>query len=240
MFKAARGRMQSLLQTIISKLAAMTAHPGITGLDLDAFAKAAIEEAGAQPAFLGFNGFPNTLCVSLNETVVHGVPNNKPFEDGDVVKLDLGLVKDGQFDDGATTVIIGKAGKIAQKLIKATQEALELGCTMAQPGYTTNDIGRVIHMTAVKHGFLPVSGYGGHGIGTELHMDPFVPNYSIQHPVVILVEGQRLAIEPMFSSKGPDTFIGPDGFSVILKKGIAAHFERTVTVQKLAPGSHQS
>lgn len=217
---------------VILRLLADEVRVGQTGLHLDKLAGYHIDRAQAEPAFLGFNSFPNTLCVSLNDTVVHGVPNDKPFEEGDVVKLDLGLVKEGQYDDGALTVIVGKGSTIAKKLVKATQEALEAGCVMAQPGYTTNDIGRVIHMTAIKHGFLPVSGYGGHGIGDKLHMDPFVPNYSISGPIVTLVEGQRLAIEPMFSSKGPDTYIGPDGFSVMLKKGIAAHFERTVTVAK--------
>lgn len=202
----------------------------MTGKTLDEIAREMINRAGATPAFLGFNDFPNTLCVSLNHTVVHGIPDDKPFEDGDIVKLDLGLKKDGIFDDGATTVIYGKPSKIAKKLLKATEEALEKGILMARPGFTTNDIGRVIAMTARKYGFTPVSGYGGHGIGTELHMDPFVPNYSVSNPVVTLIEGQRLAIEPMFSTKSAETFIGPDGFSVILKSGVAAHFERTVTV----------
>lgn len=227
----------SLLQDIIHVLA-QEVRVGQTGLALDKLAHDMILDCKAEPAFLGFNGFPNTLCVSLNNVVVHGVPNDKPFEDGDIVKLDLGLkhkpgisFEEG-FDDGATTVIVGQGSKIARKLVKATLEALDAGCVMAQPGYTTNDIGRVVAMTARKHGFTPVSGYGGHGIGAELHMDPFVPNYSIAHPIVTLVEGQRLAIEPMFSSKGPETYIGPDGFSVLLKSGIAAHFERTVVVRK--------
>ncbi len=227
------------LQTILNLLADEV-RVGQTGLQLDKYAGYHIDKVYAKPAFLGYNKFPNGLCVSLNSTVVHGIPNDKPFEEGDVVSLDLGLAKDGQYDDGALTVIVGKGSKIAKKLVKATKEALELGCTMAQPGYTTNDIGRVIHMTAVKYGFVPVNGYGGHGIGKELHEDPFVPNYSVAHPVATLIEGQRIAIEPMFSTKSPDTYIGPDGFSVILKSGLAAHFERTVTVQKFTPGSHQS
>lgn len=216
------------LQEILNGLVGQV-RVGQTGLFLDYIAAQMIEHAGAKPAFLNFNNFPHTLCVSLNETVVHGLPNDKPFEDGDVVKLDLGLVQDGQYDDGALTVIVGEGSKIAKKLVRATQEALDMACKMARPGYTTNDIGRVVHQIAKKHGFTPVDGYGGHGIGTELHMAPFVPNYSINQWAT-LVEGQRLAIEPMFSSRNGSTYIGEDGFSVKLHKGIAAHFERTVTV----------
>jgi methionyl aminopeptidase len=215
---------------VILKLLADEVRIGQTGLYLDKLAGYHIDRAQAEPAFLGYNKFPNILCVSLNDTVVHGIPNDKPFEDGDIVKLDLGLVKDGIYDDGALTVIVGKPSKVAKRLIKATQEALEAGCAMAKPGYSTNDIGRAIWQTARKYGVVPVNNYGGHGIGTQLHMDPFVPNYSLHRPNVTLVEGQRLAIEPMFSSKGPETYIGEDGFSVKLKTGLAAHFERTVTV----------
>jgi methionyl aminopeptidase len=222
--------MQSPLQKILHSLIPMAQTPGCTGLDLDGMAKNCIEILGAEPAFLGFNNFPNVLCVSINETVVHGVPTNKPFEDGDIVSLDLGLKMNGEYDDGALTIVVGKASKVAKKLLKGTREALEAGIQMAKPGYTTNDIGRAIWQTACKYDLVPVDNYGGHGISSELHEEPFVPNYSMHFPNHTLVAGQRIAIEPMFSTKGSSTYIGPDGFSVVLKSGLAAHFERTVTI----------
>lgn len=219
----------SPLQSILSDLVPLAQTFGTHGLMLDWAALEAIRLHGCEPAFLGYKGFPNTLCVSVNEQVVHGVPNSIPFKDGDVVKLDLGLkLRNGQCDDGALTLIIGEGSKIAHKLVRITQEALELGCQMAKPGYTTNDIGRVIHMHAVKNGLHVVANYGGHGIGLSLHEPPFVPNYSM-FPASTLQPGQRIAIEPMFGTKTGETFVADDK-TVTLKKGIAAHFERTVVV----------
>jgi methionyl aminopeptidase len=222
--------MSTTLEEIIQKLSEKTVV-GATGLQLEDLAKTLLNEAGAEPAFLGFKDYPNVICVSINSELIHGIPDDRPFQDGDVVKIDIGLKKDGQFDDGATTVIVGGQGsKLARKLVKATKEALEAGCQCARAGYTTNDIGRAVHSTAVKYGMAVIEGYGGHGIGAELHLPPFVPNYGIDTPVR-LETGMRLAIEPMLSTRDGLTFVGENKWTILLKhKGLAAHFERTVTV----------
>jgi len=200
-------------------------------MSLNAQAEGFLRLSGCEPAFLGYRGFPAVLCVSINGEVIHGIPDGRKFEDRDVVKLDLGLMDaDGQYDDGAVTVIVGRGSNVARRLVKSAREALDAGCAAAKAGSTTHDIGRAIEAVAKRDGFSVIEGYGGHGIGRELHMEPSVPNCVTGDPVV-LVAGQRLAIEPMFSSKRGAVVVGKNGWTVKLAGGgIAAHFERTVTV----------
>lgn len=241
--------MQSPLQQILETLSSMVVV-GATGKQLDSMAAFLCKEHGVKPAFLGYKppnfggseGFPNTICVSLNDEVIHGIPNDRPFSEGDVIKLDMGIEKDGQFDDGATTVLcatVDKDGKlegtsaVARKLVKATKEALEAGVAAAHSGNTTHDIAAAIEAVAKKYDLHVVHGYGGHGIGEQLHMEPHIPNEIAGSTGPVTLEaGKRIAIEPMFGTNHGFTFVAPDGWTIKLRNGgLAAHFERTVTVK---------
>ena len=255
----------TILETILQALASSTVE-GTTGLDLEAQATSLIALYRVEPAFLGYqpvglqSKYPNVLCISINGEVIHGIPDDRKFQDGDVIKIDCGIkYPDGQYDDGATTVVIGRGSAAARRLVKATREALDAGIAAAKPGATTNDIAEAIEAVAKKYEVAVVHGYGGHGIGTELHMAPFIPNeivpvrkstfegevwlvvdsipnkplepeYEIPEGVV-LVEGQRIAIEPMFATVRGFTEVDKNGWTVkVVGGGVAAHFERTVTI----------
>ena len=242
--------MDTLLNSILNTLAAMVA-PGVTTKLLDEQAEALCRLHNVTPAFKGYkppnfggeSGYPNSLCVSINEEVIHGIPSDRKIEEGDVVKLDMGIEKDGQFDDGAITVLCGeidpKTGHIlgtsatARKLVKATKEALDAGLAQAKVGKTTHDIASAIEAVAKKYDFHVVHGYGGHGIGEKLHMEPHIPNeIAGAAPPVKLEAGMRIAIEPMFGTNHGFTTVAKDGWTVKLRNGgLAAHFEQTVTVE---------
>jgi methionyl aminopeptidase len=234
------------LETIIDSLA-KSIYEGRTGNDLERCAELLMDLHEVEPAFKGYQpkGFPGPypaiLCVSINGEVIHGIPDDRKFEDGDVVKIDCGIKEGDQFDDGATTVIVGRGSAAARRLVKAAQEALEAGVAAAKPGATTNDIAAAVEAVAKQYEVAVIHGYGGHGIGAELHMEPFIPNEVTHHlenktqvpdvPPVELTKGMRIAIEPMFSSNRGETVIDKNGWTVKIKGGgIAAHFERTVTV----------
>jgi methionyl aminopeptidase len=242
--------MDTLLNGILSTLAAMVV-PGVTTKQLDEQAERLCGIHGVKPAFKGYKppnfggteGYPNTLCVSVNEEVIHGIPSDRKIETGDVVKLDMGIEQDGQFDDGATTVLVGdidpKTGHIlgtsaaARKLVKATREALDAGVAQAKAGNTTHDIAAAVEAVAKKYDLHVVHGYGGHGIGAALHMEPHVPNeVAGATPPVKLEKGMRIAIEPMFGTNHGFTYVAKDGWTVKLRNGgLAAHFEQTVTIE---------
>lgn len=241
--------MVSPLQEILETLSKMVA-PGVTGKQLDESASFLCRNANVKPAFLGYkppnfggpDGFPNVICVSVNDEVIHGIPSERAFEEGDVVKIDMGIEKDGEFDDGATTVLVGgidpKTGHIqgcsavARKLVKATKEALEAGVAQAVAGKTTHDISKAVEEVAKKYDLHVVHGYGGHGIGKELHMEPHIPNEMDGTPEKPLEKGTRVAIEPMLATNHGFTYVAKDGWTVKLRNGgLAAHFEQTVTIR---------
>jgi methionyl aminopeptidase len=241
--------MDSPLQSILENLA-LVVHPGVSTMELEVAAAAMLRLHKVEPAFLGYKPegapgpYPNVLCVSINNEVIHGIPDaNRKIEDGDVVSLDLGLKKltdqpltgggleklnPWEFDDGALTVICGNGSSVARRLLVATKAALEAGVIAAKPGKTTHDIGRAIASVASHFNFGIVKGYGGHGIGHALHLPPHIPNEPLGEPLV-LEAGKRYAIEPMFSSKKGDVHTEKNGWTVKLNGGgIAAHFERTI------------
>ena len=242
--------MESLLDSILNTLALMVA-PGVTTKLLDEQAERLCSLHNVKPAFKGYkppnfggeNGYPNTLCVSLNDEVIHGIPSDRTIQIGDVVKLDMGIEQDGQFDDGATTVLCAildeKTGHligtsaVSRKLVKATKEALDAGLAQAKVGKTTHDIAAAIEGVAKKYDLHVIHGYGGHGIGEQLHMEPHVPNeVAGSAPPVELKSGMRIAIEPMFGTNHGFTAVGKDGWTVKLRNGgLAAHFEQTVTIE---------
>ena len=236
------------LETIISTLAAAV-KPGITTGSLDVMAEALCVEHGVKPAFKWYKpanfgtpeGFPASVCVSIDNEVIHGIPRDRKIEEGMVVKIDFGTVEeitnvDGHrvnyYDDGATTVLVGDCSSVARRLVKATKEALEAGVAAAVGGNTTHDIAKAIETVAKDYEVYVIHDFGGHGIGTELHMEPHIPNELDGSKPATLIIGQRVAIEPMFGSNHGFTYVDKDGWTVKLHRGgLAAHFERTVTVE---------
>jgi methionyl aminopeptidase len=236
------------LQTIINAIAAEV-RPGITTKTLDELAERLCQEHGVQAAFKGYKppnfggeeGYPASICVSIDNEVIHGIPDDRKIEEGQVVKIDLGTLEQitnaegyilSHYDDGATTVLVGHCSSAARRLLKATQEALEVGVSQSRAGNTTHDIARAIEAVAKQHEVHVIHGYGGHGIGTQLHMEPHIPNELDGSPAVTLIAGQRIAIEPMFATNHGHTYVAKDGWTVKLHRGgQAAHFERTITVE---------
>jgi len=240
--------MVSPLQEMIESIAKLVA-PGVTTQQLDDMAGFLCKNANVKPAFLGYklpnstaDGFPANICVSINDEVIHGIPSLRTIELGDVVKIDMGIEKDGEFDDGATTVLCGTwnekeqrledTSATARKLVKATKEALEAGVAQAKAGNTTHDIAKAVEEVAKKYDLHVIHGYGGHGIGEQLHMEPHIPNELDGTPSKPLEAGKRVAIEPMLATNHGFTYIAKDGWTVKLRNGgLAAHFEQTVTVR---------
>jgi methionyl aminopeptidase len=180
------------------------AVPGVTTKEMDRIARECIEKAGARPAFLGYRGYPATLCISVNEEVVHGIPGPRKLSDGDIVGLDLGCIVDGFFGDAARTVGVGNASDAAKQLMSTTREALFAGIDQCRPGRRVGDIGHAVQSHAEGRGYSVVREFVGHGIGTSLHEEPQVPNYGPPGRREHLVPGMCLAIEPMVNVGSPE------------------------------------
>jgi methionyl aminopeptidase len=212
------------------------AVPGVTTKDMDRIAREQIERAGARPAFLGYRGYPATLCISVNEEVVHGIPGPRKLREGDVVGLDLGCIVDGFFGDAARTVAVGKVGESAQRLMKVTRESLLAGIDVCRPGKRVGDIGHAVQTHAEVNGYSVVREFVGHGIGTSLHEEPQVPNYGPPGRRERLVPGMCLAIEPMVNVGGPEVEVLADGWTAITRdRSLSAHFELSVAVTPFGP-----
>ncbi len=212
------------------------AVPGVTTREMDKIAREHIEKAGARPAFLGYRGYPATLCISVNEEVVHGIPGPRKLREGDVVGLDLGCVVDGFFGDAARTVAVGRISEEAERLMKVTREALLAGIDTCRPGKRVGDVGHAVQTHAEKHGYSVVREFVGHGIGTSLHEEPQVPNYGPPGRRERLVAGMCLAIEPMVNVGRPDVDVLADGWTAVTRDGsLSAHYELTVAVMPHGP-----
>jgi len=225
-----------ILAKILQKLS-QEVKPGITTNYLEELAKKLIFSFDAESSFLGFEGFPAVLCVSINEEIVHGIPSERILQEGDVLKLDMGVFYKGFHTDSALTVIVGESRDFPKKeLLRVTREALEIGITQAKIGNTTGDIGSTIQKFVRKNGFEVVQDLVGHGIGKELHEPPQVPNFGKPKTGAELFEGMVIAIEPMVVVGKKETKKGKDGFSFVTKDGsLSAHFEHTVAVTKNGP-----
>lgn len=212
------------------------AAPGMTTKELDTIARERIKKEGARPAFLGYRGYPATLCISLNEEVVHGIPGSRKIKDGDVVSLDLGCVVDGFYGDSARTIGVGKVSAAAERLIKVTEESLHAGIASCHPGKRVGDIGHAVQQHAEANGYSVVREFVGHGIGTSLHEDPQVPNYGPPGRRERLVPGMCLAIEPMVNLGGPGVRVLEDGWTAVTEDGkLSAHFELSVAITEHGP-----
>jgi methionyl aminopeptidase len=211
--------------------------PGATTADLDLFAQTRTKELGAKPAFKGYHGFPATLCVSVNEEVVHGIPSKKRvLKDGDIVGIDFGVVLDGWFGDSARTFPVGKVSHEAEKLLEITEKSLYLGIEQARPGNHLFDIGYAVQNFVESHGYSVVREFVGHGIGKSLHEDPQVPNFGIRGKGMLLKPGMVLAIEPMINAGKPEVRVLSDGWTAVtVDKALSAHFEHTVAITEQGP-----
>jgi methionyl aminopeptidase len=212
------------------------AVPGVSTKEMDRIAREHIERAGARPAFLGYRGYPATLCISVNEEVVHGIPGPRKLREGDIVGLDLGCIVDGFFGDAARTVAVGRAGEQAQRLMRVTRESLLAGIDACRPGKRVGDIGHAVQTHAEGQGYSVVREFVGHGIGTSLHEEPQVPNYGPPGRRERLVPGMCLAIEPMVNVGGAEVEVLADGWTAITRdRSLSAHFELSVAVTPFGP-----
>ncbi len=223
-------RVNRLVAEILAELCAMAA-PGITTRDIDRIAEERVLAAGAVPAFKGYHGYPATVCASINEQVVHGIPSDQPLADGDIVSLDMGAKLDGFFGDSAVTVGIGKVSAGASDLLRVTEESLFHGIDAVKPGARVSDIGAAVQRHVEAHGFSVVREFVGHGIGTSLHEEPQIANYGPGGRGPRLAEGMVLAIEPMVNIGKAGVKVLSDGWTAVTKDGsLSAHFEHSVVV----------
>ena len=211
--------------------------PGVTTQELDKLAEGRCKDLGAKPAFKGYHGYPSTLCVSVNEQVVHGIPSSKKvLKAGDIIGIDFGVIVDGYYGDSARTVAVGKIAPEAQQLLEVTREGLTQGIKEARAGNRLFDISHAIQNYVESHGFSVVWEFVGHGIGRSLHEEPQVPNYGPKGKGVSLKEGMVLAIEPMINAGGHAVRIESDGWTAVTVDGsLSAHFEHTVAITKDGP-----
>jgi len=211
--------------------------PGATTAGIDAEAERLVREAGAQPAFKGYRGFPATLCASVNDEVIHGIPSaSTKLAEGDVISLDVGVKLNGYFGDSALTVPVGRVPESTLKLLRVTEQSLERAIAQVKVGGRLSDIGHAVQTWVEANGFSIVREFVGHGIGERLHEDPQIPNYGEPGRGPKLAEGMVLAIEPMVAMGRPETKVLADGWTAVTKDGsLAAHFEHTVAVAADGP-----
>ncbi len=212
------------------------AKPGITTLELDRTAEEYIRAQGAVPAFKGYNGFPATLCTSVNEQVVHGIPGLRSLESGDIISIDCGALIDGYFGDAAVTLPIGEVDEDLQKLLKVTEESLLLGIAQAKFGNRLYDVSYAVQTHVEANGFSVVRDYVGHGIGRAMHEDPQIPNFGKPGRGPRLEVGMALAIEPMVNMGTYEVRTLKDHWTVVTKDSrSSAHFEHTVAITENGP-----
>ena len=221
-----------ILNTVLQEIAKM-AVAGISTIELDRAAEALILKHGAKPAFKGYEGFPYSLCVSVNDVIVHGYPSKYVLKNGDIVGLDLGVLWKGFNTDSAVTVAIGEIPFEARRLMTVTKTALRLGIKKARAGTTTGDIGNTIQRYVEDQGFGIVRDLQGHGIGKSVHEEPSVPNYGQRHKGTKLEAGMVICIEPMLTAGGIAIKKAKDGYGFATRDGsLSAHFEHTLAITK--------
>lgn len=234
------GEGGKILAKILEELAKKV-NPGATGLELDKLARDMCLEYNVKPSFLGYGGrghdaYPAAACISVNEAVVHGIPNDRPFEAGDIVGLDMGIIYNDLYLDSAHTVACGDISPEAQRLLEVTRESLRRGIEAAQLGNTTGDIGWNIQQYVEKEGYGVVQQLVGHGVGYGVHEDPQVPNYGRAGEGTKLTEGLVIAIEPMVTIGSPGVTTADDDWTIVTTAGgLAAHEEHTVAITKEGP-----
>jgi methionyl aminopeptidase len=225
-------RESSLLVGKTLAAVAQRIRPGVTTLELDAVAEEFIRDHGAEPGFKGYGGFPNSLCTSVNEAVVHGIPNNRPLEEGDIVSIDCGVLKNEFYGDSAYTFAVGTIDPEVQQLLDVTKECLRLAIEQAVVGKRIGDIGFACQQHAEKHGYGVVRELVGHGLGRSLHEAPEVPNYGRRGNGPRLMDGMVLAIEPMINLGRKEVLHLDDGWTIVTAdRKFSAHFEHDIVVR---------
>jgi methionyl aminopeptidase len=224
----AAGRLVGEVLTALSKAVV----PGVTTGELDAMAEKLIRAAGATPAFKGYHGYPATICASVNDEVIHGIPSRtRALEEGDVISIDVGAQLDGYFGDSAITVPVGRVSEDAATLLRVTEESLYKAIERVKPGGRVSDIGHAVQTHVERAGFSVVREFVGHGIGQQMHEEPQVPNYGDAGRGPRLSEGMVLAIEPMVNAGKPAVKVLSDGWTAVTRDhSLSAHFEHTVAV----------
>jgi methionyl aminopeptidase len=213
-----------------------TAVPGTTMLELDAVAHEVIRSNNCRPSFLGYHGFPASICTSPNHVIVHGIPDGTRLREGDVLSIDVGAIYEGWHGDAAFTMAIGDVAPEVEELIEVTERGLWAGIAAAQPGNRLGDVGHAISKVAEPHGYGVVREYIGHGIGRQMHEAPDVPNYGRAGRGLKLKPGMAIAIEPMFNLGTAETAVLDDGWTVVTQDGkTSAHWEHTVLITKEGP-----
>ena len=210
--------------------------PGLTTRELDKIAEGITEKRGAKPAFKGYRGYPFSLCTSVNEEVVHGMPSNRVLMEGDIIGLDFGVYYQGLYGDSAVTIPVGKVDDQAVRLMQVTEQSLYMAINQACAGNRLGDISAAVQETAESSGYSVVRDFVGHGIGKSLHEDPQIPNFGKKGRGIELKRGMILAIEPMINAGKYKVKILPDGWTVVTADGsLSAHFEHSVAITDNGP-----
>jgi methionyl aminopeptidase len=223
-------RSNAIVAEVFEKLKKVIV-PGIQTKELDQIAEDIIRSRGALPAFKGYRGFPATLCISINEEVVHGIPGSRRIKEGDIVSIDVGVNMNGYFGDGAITIAVGEIDDVGKKLIEVTEKALYIGIEKARPGNRLFDISYAIQSWVESNGFSVVRDFVGHGIGKDLHEEPQIPNFGSPNQGPRLEKGMVFALEPMVNEGTYMVKILSDGWTVVTADGKrSAHFEHSIAI----------
>ena len=212
------------------------ARPGVTLLEIDREADRFIRARGCIPGFKGYDGFPNSVCTSVNEQVVHGIPSHRKLREGDLLSLDCGLIHRGFWADAGVSLAVGTVSPLAQRLLDVTREALEIGISKARVGGRVGDISAAVQAHVEAAGFSVVRQFTGHGIGRDMHEEPPVPNFGVAGHGPVLKPGMVIAIEPMVNAGSPEVAVLGDGWTVVtVDRSLSAYFEHTVAIQETGP-----
>ena len=224
-----------IVHRVLDGIAGLIA-PGVTTRELDRFAEKIIRDAGAVPAFLNYKGYPASLCTSINDVIVHGIPGETALAEGDIVGIDCGVVYKGYYGDAARTFAVGRIDADAERLLRVTREALARAVEQARVGQRLSDVGHAVQAYVEEHGFSVVREFVGHGIGHSLHEDPQVPNFGEPGRGPRLKPGLVLAIEPMVNAGRPGVRVDADGWTARTEDGsLSAHFEFSVAITEAGP-----
>ena len=225
--RMARGLLEELRERV---------QPGVSTSDLEKYIERRIAQLGARPAFKGYRGYPCCLCASVNSEVIHGIPSERCLQRGDILSLDMGVVVDGYYGDSAITVPVGEISESTQRLLRVTQESLQLAIDQARLGNRLGDISATVQRHVEENGYSVVREFVGHGIGRQLHEEPQIPNFGQPGHGPVLKQGMVLAIEPMVNAGGPAVRVLADNWTAVTADGsLSAHFEHMVAVSRNGP-----